>query len=76
MTITGGIAVYFVIWWTVLFAVLPFGVRSQSEGGAVSDGTDPGAPQAPLLAKKALATTVIAAIIFVGVWYLWSFVDV
>lgn len=75
MSLTAGLAVYFVIWWTVLFAVLPFGVHSQAEAGPLSDGTDPGAPQAPLLAKKALATTVIAAIIFAGVWYLWAVLD-
>ena len=36
MSWSGGLAVYFVIWWTVLFAVLPFGVRSQAEAGSVS----------------------------------------
>ncbi|WP_332690861.1 DUF1467 family protein [Bosea sp. (in: a-proteobacteria)] len=75
MTLTGGLAVYFVIWWTVLFAVLPFGVHSQAEAGPVSDGTDPGAPQAPALARKALITTVVATVVFAGVWYVWSFLD-
>jgi hypothetical protein len=42
MTIGGGLAVYFVIWWTVLFVTLPFGVRSQAESGTVEKGTDPG----------------------------------
>ncbi|NBW15939.1 MAG: DUF1467 family protein [Caulobacteraceae bacterium] len=51
MTITGGLAVYFVIWWTVLFAVLPFGVRSQAEAGEISQGTDPGAPSAPRMRR-------------------------
>ncbi len=72
MTITGGLAVYFVIWWTVLFVVLPFGVRSQAESGTVTDGTDPGAPVMPGLARKALLTTLIAAIVFAGVWYVWA----
>lgn len=75
MTWTGGLAVYFVIWWTVLFAVLPFGVRSQAEAGSVEDGTDPGAPVVPGLMKKALITTVVAAVVFAGVWYIWSFYD-
>jgi hypothetical protein len=47
LRITGGIALYFVIWWTVLFAVLPFGVRSQAEAGDVVSGSEPGAPAAP-----------------------------
>ena len=38
------IAIYFLIWWITLFAVLPFGVRSQHEGEDFAQGTDPGAP--------------------------------
>ena len=38
------IAVYFLIWWLVLFTVLPWGARSQRESGEVAAGTDPGAP--------------------------------
>lgn len=75
MTIAGGLAVYFVIWWTVLFVTLPFGVRSQAEDGEVVQGTEPGAPVLPGLAKKALVTTILAAIIFVFVWYIWSVYD-
>ena len=33
MPVTTAVAVYFLIWWVVLFAVLPWGVRSQHEGG-------------------------------------------
>jgi predicted secreted protein len=75
MTIGGGLAVYFVIWWTVLFVTLPFGVRSQAESGNVEKGTDPGAPVAPALLKKALITSVLAAIVFAGVWYIWMMLD-
>ncbi|PZR86310.1 Predicted secreted protein [Bosea lupini] len=75
MTIGGGLAVYFVIWWTVLFVTLPFGVRSQAESGEVQKGTDPGAPVAPALLKKALITSILAAIVFAGVWYIWMMLD-
>ena len=61
------LAIYVVIWFTVLFAVLPFGVTSQHEVGDVMKGADPGAPVAPRLLVKALWTTVISAAIFVGV---------
>ena len=37
-------AIYFVLWWVVLFVTLPFGVRSQHEDGEGAAGTDPGAP--------------------------------
>jgi predicted secreted protein len=69
MTLSAGIAIYFLIWWIVLFAVLPFGVRSQHEAGEVEEGTDPGAPLAPQLLKKALITTVISGIIFGAGYY-------
>lgn len=76
MNLAGGLAVYFVIWWTVLFAVLPFGIRSQVESGDFVKGSDPGAPVLPGLLKKALITTVIAGIIFGFVWYLWAVVEI
>lgn len=38
------LALYFLIWWTVLFVVLPIGMRSQSEDNDVVLGTDPSAP--------------------------------
>ena len=31
MTLPMGIATFFTMWWIVLFAILPFGVRSQHE---------------------------------------------
>ena len=33
MSVSFAIAIYFIIWWTVLFAVLPIGVRTQGEDG-------------------------------------------
>jgi predicted secreted protein len=61
------IAIFLTIWFTVLFAVLPFGVRSQEEAGEFVPGTDPGAPVAPRLAMKALWTTGISLVIFSAV---------
>ena len=68
MSLVSAVAIYFVIWWLVLFVVLPFGVTSQHEADEMALGTDPGAPAEPLLLKKAIATTVLAAIIFAGVY--------
>ena len=64
MSIVTALAIYFIIWWLVLFAVLPFGVRSQQERGEVTPGSDPGAPAIPRLARKLLWTTIVAAILF------------
>jgi predicted secreted protein len=64
VALSTAIAVYFIIWWVVLFAVLPFGVRSQQESGAVAPGTDPGAPVIPRIWRKLLWTTVASSVIF------------
>ena len=56
---------YALIWWTVLFAVLPFGTRPVSEPGE-HDGGWRGAPERPLLLRKILATTVVSAVIWAG----------
>ncbi len=58
------IAVFFIIWWVVLFTVLPIGVRSQLEDGHVTDGTEAGAPANPRIGQKLLWTTGIAMAIF------------
>jgi len=64
VTLTTAIAIYFVLWWVVLFAVLPWGVRSQSESGAVEPGTDPGAPTLPRILRKLVWTTIASAVVF------------
>jgi predicted secreted protein len=64
VALTTSIAVYFIVWWLVLFAVLPWGVRSQEENGAVTPGSDPGAPAVPALWRKLVWTTVASAVIF------------
>ena len=69
MNIGSMIAIYFVIWWIVLFAVLPFGVRNAHEAGEnVELGNDRGAPVALFWGKKILATSVVAAVLF-GILY-------
>lgn len=60
------VAVYFTIWWIVLFVTLPFGVRSQHETEGFAEGTDPGAPVAPQIGRKALWTTGISLVVFAG----------
>jgi predicted secreted protein len=61
---TTAAAIYFIIWWVVLFAVLPWGVRSQAESGEIVPGSDPGAPAVPRLMAKLAWTTVVATIVF------------
>lgn len=65
MSVTTIIAIYFLIWWITLFAVLPWGVRSQHETGDISPGTDPGAPAVHRVWRALLWTTIVASVIFV-----------
>lgn len=68
MSITLAIALYFVIWWTTLFAVLPIGVRTQGEAGEVVPGTPESAPARMRLVRVLLMNTVVAAAVFGIVW--------
>ena len=68
MSVGSTIAIYFVVWWIVLFAVLPWGVRTQEEEGDVTLGTTHSAPVRPLLVRKAIATTIVAAVVVGGFW--------
>jgi predicted secreted protein len=65
MSLVTGIAVYFIIWWTVLFAVLPWGSRppQQPEKGMADS-----APANPRLLAKFIVTTLVSAVIFAGIW--------
>jgi len=68
VSIATAIAIYFIIWWVVLFAVLPWGVRSQHESGAISPGTDPGAPVSPRVWRTLIVTTLAASVVF-ALWF-------
>lgn len=68
MSVLSAIAIYFIIWWVVLFAVLPFGIRSQAEDGDFALGTEPGAPVMANLGRKAAITTAISAVLF-GIFF-------
>lgn len=63
-----GLAIYFVIWWIVVFAVLPWGVRPV-EPGDVAKGHASGAPRKPRMLIKIVVTTVVAAGIWLVVYY-------
>ena len=65
-----GFAVYFIIWWLVLFTVLPFGVKSAHEEGATVElGHEPAAPVRPRLVVKFVQTTIIS--LFIYAFYYW-----
>ena len=57
-------AIYFIVWWVCLFAVLPFGVRTQSDAGEVIQGTSAGAPVEPRMGRVFALTTIVATVAF------------
>jgi predicted secreted protein len=73
MPVTTAVAIFFLIWWVVLFAVLPWGIRSQHEGGEIAPGTDPGAPAIPRLLRKLVWTTGVSAVIFAGFYVVYVY---
>jgi len=69
MSLVGGIAVFGIIWFVVLFAVLPFGVRTSAEAGeTLVEGAADSAPVQPQLRRKLLITTGIALLIWACVF--------
>jgi predicted secreted protein len=60
-----GIVVYVLVWWVTLFAVLPLWVTPAEPD---DPGHAAGAPQRPRLLLKATITTVVAAIIWLGIY--------
>ncbi len=70
MSISLAIATYFIIWWTTLFAVLPFGLKTQGEAGEVVPGTPEGAPVKPHILRLFAINTVVSLVTFALVWAL------
>ena len=47
----------FIMWWLVLFAILPFGLRTQDEDEDVTLGTVSSAPRGPHMLRAVVRTT-------------------
>ncbi len=69
MAVGTGIAIYFIIWWMVLFISLPFRMKPQFEVGPVVDGTEAAAPANPQILKRMLWNSLISAVIFFVYWF-------
>ncbi|MFK0330565.1 DUF1467 family protein [Rhizobium sp. NPDC090275] len=70
-TFLQGFAVYFIVWWMTLFAVLPIGLRTQAEDDDIVPGTVHSAPTRfrPLFTFS--LTTLVSAVIYT-LWYVSS----
>lgn len=65
MGIGTGIVAYVIIWWLVLFTVLPWGSRAPD---APEPGHATSAPARPRLLLKFVVTTLIATLLWGGVY--------
>ena len=69
MSIAGGIVIYIILWWVILFTTLPIGVRTSHEAGEeLVPGQADGAPVNPRLLFKFLLTTAITTVVFILLW--------
>jgi len=59
-------ALYFIVWWLVLFATLPFGLKTQDDDGDVTLGTVSSAPKGPHMLRAFVRTTIVSALILGG----------
>lgn len=56
------VVLYVLIWWTVLFAVLPWGTHPVAGPDSATGWR--GVPAHPRMARKVLATTLVSAVIW------------
>ena len=63
-----GTAVYLVIWWLVIFMVLPWGAKSVIDEDDVKKGHASSAPKKPRMLLKIAITTVISGVLW-GIVY-------
>ncbi len=62
-----GLAVFFLVWWTALFCVLPIGVRPDAKGDPEAGGWR-GAPERPGLGRKVVYTTLLSGLIWLAIY--------
>ena len=67
MSLTEIVVVYIIIWWLVLFMVLPFGI-SRVDPDTLLPGQDPGSPAKGRMVLKLVITSGITAVL-VGIYY-------
>jgi predicted secreted protein len=69
MTLFFAVSRYLVIWWIVLFVMLPISVRTSEESGEKpSPGNAESAPHLPHLLPKMVATTVVSSLVFAALY--------
>ncbi|MEO3416580.1 DUF1467 family protein [Roseovarius sp. CAU 1744] len=64
MGVASGIVLYMVFWFMTFLVALPIRIQTQGEAGKVVPGTHDGSPQKHHLKKKAVITTIVAAVLW------------
>lgn len=67
MNILTAFFIYLLVWWVVIFTMLPLGIERHDEAGK---GFDAGAPKHANIKKKMILTTIISAVIVALIWLL------
>ncbi len=67
MNLVSGIVVFIIIWWVVIFIILPFGV---TKSDTPAPGHDTGAPRKSHIRIKILITTLITIILWCVINYI------
>ena len=70
MSLTGSFVVFVILWWLILFMVLPRDINSQKDKDFFVKGADTGAPANPNIIKKLIITTAITSILFAIIYFL------
>ncbi len=65
MGVTSGIVLYAVIWFMVLFIVLPLGLKTQGDMGEVVPGTHAGSPANLNLKRKLWIVTGVSLVLWI-----------
>ena len=65
MGLVSGIVVFFMVWWTALFVVLPWGNRKSE---VVELGNVASAPDKPNILKKFVITTLLTCVIWLIIY--------
>lgn len=69
MSTSLALAIYFICWWIVLFAILPLKIGPQpKEGERDPHAEASGAPLAPNITLKFVITTIVTAAIFAVIY--------
>lgn len=70
MDIVSGIVVFMIVWWTIIFCVLPLGMSSTQEIAEEDEYLAPGAPKNVNIKQKFILTTFITIAVWIVIYVL------